>query len=134
MIDLLAERKSWIHSRLDGLNPVEKVGRVVRVSGLLIESEGPDVAVGDICELKSGRKSESTMAEVVGFRDQTVLLMPLTDMGNIHPGCATVLAPGQNRIPVGNSTGFSNILYPVIINLSNELRTHIYCWLNLGFN
>ncbi|MCH2155180.1 MAG: FliI/YscN family ATPase [Opitutales bacterium] len=103
MIDLLAERKSWIHSRLDGLNPVEKVGRVVRVSGLLIESEGPDVAVGDICELKSGRKSESTMAEVVGFRDQTVLLMPLTDMGNIHPGCATVLAPGQNRIPVGNA-------------------------------
>ncbi|MEM7673734.1 MAG: flagellum-specific ATP synthase FliI, partial [Verrucomicrobiota bacterium] len=86
MIDLISAKERWIHNRLENIEPIEKHGRVVRVTGMLVESVGPDVSIGDICELKSSRKSAVTMAEVVGFREETVLLMPLTDMGDIHPG------------------------------------------------
>ena len=90
-----------MESRLEGFEPIEKHGRVQRVAGMLVESQGPDVSVGDICELKSNRKKETTMAEVVGFRDENVLLMPLTDMGDIHPGCLTVHSPGGSQVPCG---------------------------------
>ncbi|MGB0371215.1 MAG: FliI/YscN family ATPase [Opitutales bacterium] len=101
MIDLITEKENWIHKRLETLEPIEKLGRVVRVTGMLVESHGPDVSVGDICELKSSRKSSVTMAEVVGFRDENVLLMPLTDMGDIHPGCLTIHSPGRSQVPCG---------------------------------
>lgn len=102
MIDLISAKEQWIHNRLENIEPIEKHGRVVRVTGMLVESVGPDVSIGDICELKSSRKSAVTMAEVVGFREETVLLMPLTDMGDIHPGCLTVQTPGRSQIPCGN--------------------------------
>ena len=101
MIAEIIGKEAWIENRLADFEPIEKHGRVVRVAGMLVESRGPDVSVGDICELKSGRKSGVTMAEVVGFKDENILLMPLTDMGDIHPGCLTVHSPGRSQVHCG---------------------------------
>ena len=73
---------------------VEHRGRVVQLVGLLIESEGPLASVGEVCRIYSTRHEHSTMAEVVGFRNNRVLLMPLGEMHGVHPG-SEIVATGR---------------------------------------
>jgi flagellum-specific ATP synthase len=65
-------------------NYVRKFGKVSQVVGLTIESIGPDVSVGSTCYIKSSDKK--IMAEVVGFKDTHILLMPLGDISGVRPG------------------------------------------------
>ncbi|SDG97906.1 type III secretion system ATPase, FliI/YscN [Alteribacillus persepolensis] len=69
------------------LNPYKQFGKVTRVVGLTIESLGPKTAIGDICLLYPHEKQEPAMAEVVGFKEEKVLLMPLRQTFDIGPGC-----------------------------------------------
>ncbi len=57
------------------------VGAVNRAVGLVIESQGPPVRVGDLCDVVGETASEMATVEVIGFREKTVLSMPL---GNLH--------------------------------------------------
>ena len=75
--------------RVREVNPINRLGEVVQVTGLVIESEGPQVSLGDLCQIRSDSMAELS-AEVVGFRGQRVLLMPLGEMHQIHPGCSVV--------------------------------------------
>ena len=54
--------------------------------GVVIESNGPKMAVGETCEIRYKRKAEPVLAEVVGFRDNKVLMMPLGELGGIGAG------------------------------------------------
>ncbi len=90
-----------MNNNIGRFHAVEKVGRVIDVTGLVIESEGPDVPLGQVCEISSERNHESFTAEVVGFRGNRVLLMPLDEVSGIHPGCQVVASPKGFRIPVG---------------------------------
>ena len=54
----------------------EKLGKVVKIVGLTIESVGPDAKLNDLCKIYSQDKSQELYAEVVGFRDERVLLIP----------------------------------------------------------
>ena len=65
-------------------------GRVTKIIGLTIESQGPATAVGDLCFVRRLDNSEPVRAEVVGFRDDRVVLMPLDDMRGIGPGCEVI--------------------------------------------
>ncbi|PAZ00901.1 MAG: hypothetical protein CAK90_03275, partial [Spartobacteria bacterium AMD-G4] len=87
-----------LRSRIESTTPLVRMGEVVQVTGLVIESVGPNVSLGDICEIRSPRL-KGLQAEVVGFRDHRVLLMPLGEMQEIHAGCevaATGRAAGIN--------------------------------------
>lgn len=53
-----------------------KLGKVVKVVGLTIESIGPDAKLNDMCYIIPKNGGEAVKAEVVGFRDERVLLMP----------------------------------------------------------
>lgn len=65
----------------------KKFGKVVNVVGLTIESAGPDAKLGDICRiLPEGEESNSIMAEVVGFKDSRMLLMPYEETTGIGVG------------------------------------------------
>lgn len=58
----------------------KKFGRVTRVVGLMIESQGPDSSIGDVCKIHvetSKNGHQIILAEVVGFKDEIVVLMPL---------------------------------------------------------
>jgi len=66
---------------------VQRVGAVTGVAGLIIESEGPNVGLGEICIVRSPRTEFNVRAEVVGFREHRVLLMPLGDTAGLHVGC-----------------------------------------------
>ena len=82
---------------------VENRGRVAQLIGLVIESNGPLAAVGEICRIESTRHDSSTLAEVVGFRDHKVLLMPLGDISGIHPGSEVVALGRPLQAPVGDA-------------------------------
>ena len=72
--------------QLGAVKLTEQIGRVAQVTGLVIESEGPDVALGDVCRIHSRGNATETLAEVVGFRDHRILLMPLGEMNHVHAG------------------------------------------------
>lgn len=69
-------------------------GRVSKVVGLTIESEGPETNIGELCHLYVTRSKKRINAEVVGFRENKVLLMPLGEMSGVGPG-NTVVATGD---------------------------------------
>ncbi len=65
----------------------KKMGKVTKVVGLTIESIGPDANLNDLCKIipKDNPKME-VMAEVVGFRDNRILLMPFESVDGVGPG------------------------------------------------
>lgn len=66
----------------------KRLGKVVNVVGLTIESAGPDAKLGDLCRIyKSGREGAYISAEVVGFKDSKTLLMPYEVTEGIGDGC-----------------------------------------------
>ena len=69
---------------LAGMDPVQRAGRVTDLTGLLIASDGPAAAMGDFCEIDA--LNGPVRAQVVGFRDGRVLLMPLEETTGLQPG------------------------------------------------
>lgn len=64
-----------------------KMGKVTQVVGLIIQVEGLDVFVGEVCEISINSMDKIVISEVVGFKNSSVLLMPLDDIQGIGPGC-----------------------------------------------
>ena len=82
----------------------KKFGRVTRVVGLMIESQGPDSSIGDVCKIhmdtvKNGR--QIILAEVVGFKDEIVVLMPFTSLREISIGCLVEGTGAPLEVKVG---------------------------------
>lgn len=68
---------------LDQATPVEVRGRVTEVTGLVMKAYVPGARIGDLCLISSTYQKEPIGAEVVGFKDGQVFLMPLGDMEGI---------------------------------------------------
>lgn len=78
----------WIENTIQALAQTrwfELYGRVVKVVGMTIESAGPHAHVGDLCAILDNDQ-ERCLAEVVGFRDSHLLLMPLGELAQVAPG------------------------------------------------
>ena len=80
---------------------VKKIGKISRIIGLMIESDGPGVAIGSICTIKS-RIRPHILAQVVGFRNNQTLLMPLGDIDGVEPGCAIEATEEQPSFSVSS--------------------------------
>lgn len=78
-------------------------GRVSQVIGMVVESHGPGIPVGSICEISTFRGQNKVQAEVVGFREGRVLLMPLGEMRGVEPGSIIQQIGGQASVPVSES-------------------------------
>ena len=76
-----------LRSQVRHLPAVQRIGTVTGIAGLVIESDGPNVGLGDLCVVHSQRTEFDVLAEVVGFREHRVLLMPLGDTTGLHVGC-----------------------------------------------
>ena len=85
---------------VDRCDPVKTNGRVAQVVGLVIESGGPPAMVGEVCEIRYDRNLPPLLAEVVGFRDNRVLLMPLGAMERIRPGSEVVSTGSTHHVSV----------------------------------
>ena len=88
---------------LEDCKTVKLTGKVTQVVGLVIETQGPTVSVGELCYIypkKSG--VEPIPAEVVGFRQGHVMLMPVGEMHGVGPGCEVVAAQKMLQVKVGD--------------------------------
>ena len=103
MVNSLSERFSFLQDGVRGVRTFDKVGVVRRVTGLVIESEGPETSIGQVCSITSDRSSEKIEAQVIGFRENVVLLMALSSIHLIHPGCKVISRRNSNEVPYGPS-------------------------------
>ena len=77
-------------------------GKVDQIIGLVIESVGPRANIGDVCRIYFTKGTKSILAEVVGFKENKVLLMPFEDISGIGPGSVVESTGDMLRVPVGN--------------------------------
>lgn len=97
--------------------PIKVNGRITQVIGLVIESHGPNVSLGELCYVCSRQAGLPPIpAEVVGFRRGQVLLMPIGEMQGIGPGCEVIAAQKMLRVTVGQ-----RLLGRIIDGLGNPI-------------
>ena len=75
-------------------------GRVVKIIGLIVECEGPNAGIGELCAIEQNGKT-ICHAEVVGFRETRTLIMPLGPLEGIRPGMSIVAKGETLTAPVG---------------------------------
>jgi flagellum-specific ATP synthase len=90
------------HSAVERADLVKVIGKVVQVVGLIIEAQVGGVSVGDLCTIHLEKDNNLAFAEVVGFRENRVLLMPLGSTAGIAPGSQVVAAGKPLMVRVGN--------------------------------
>ena len=101
MIDSLQKRFSLMENGVRGTRTVDKIGSIHKVTGLILESDGPEVTIGQVCTVSSERHNTEVEAEVVGFSGNNVLLMALDSIHLIHPGCKVISRKNSNVVPSG---------------------------------
>ncbi|MFH5183170.1 flagellar protein export ATPase FliI [Paenibacillus sp. TAB 01] len=84
------------------MDPIRVNGKVTQVIGLTVESEGPDASIGDVCYIYPLKSNQPLKAEVVGFKNNKVLLMPLGELQSIGPGCDVVGTGKPLTVQVGH--------------------------------
>jgi len=112
--ELKSKFENYLHN-LDELNPVRVDGRVSQITGLVIEATAHEGTVGDTCEIRMDNQ-KPVKAEIVGFRDNKVLLMPLGETLGVSPGSKVVLSSQPLRVPVG-----SQLLGRILDGLGNPI-------------
>ncbi len=90
-------------TRLEQANLIKTVGSIKRAVGLVVESLGPPVSVGELCEIVGRDKETEIPAEVIGFRDNYVLSMPLFKVDGVKLGDKIVCRRKQAAVPVSFS-------------------------------
>jgi len=88
-----------IESRVNKLDMTRNFGHITRVIGLVIESIGPQVSIGELCLIKT--EKEDIQAEVVGFDDNKVLMMPIGEMEGIRPGAKVIATDEKLKVEAG---------------------------------
>lgn len=79
-------------------------GRVSRVVGLVVEGIGPDLSIGGVCDIyPKDPSSPPISAEVVGFVDNRILMMPLGELRGVSPGCQIAARHETATVKVDNS-------------------------------
>jgi flagellum-specific ATP synthase len=86
---------------IDSVHRFEVMGRVTQVVGLVIESAGPSARIGDLCIIETEPGEPGIRCEVVGFRGEKVLMMPLGEISGVKSGCLVKGTGHCLRVPVG---------------------------------
>lgn len=86
---------------LNRIDPIQIYGKVMKIVGLVVEAEGPVTNLGCVCDIYDKKGNRKTRAEVLGFRDNRVLLMPLEEIRGISPGCRVIAREDSAYMPVG---------------------------------
>jgi flagellum-specific ATP synthase len=84
-----------------GVEPISVSGKVTDVVGTVVEGHMPDTPLGALCELQPDGGAEPVPAEIVGFREDKVLLMPLRQMSGLKPGSRISVNQSSPTMRVG---------------------------------
>ena len=95
---------SWdkYHQALKNCRTVQLTGSVLKVAGMVAEANGPRLSVGSICSIEDNN-GDSIKAEVIGFNEKNIVLMPFGEMGGIRPGSKTLAISDTPDVPVGSA-------------------------------
>ena len=104
------------HRIINDINPLITYGKVSGVVGLLVEGYNPGTSIGEICRIYPNGNSRTIGAEVVGFRDKKVLLMPLEKLDGVGLDCRILSMGKKSNVKVG-----PNLLGRVIDGLGNSI-------------
>ncbi len=85
---------------LDRMDPMRWAGQVTEVTGLLVESRGPSVAIGDFCEIRTSA-GPRVRTQAIGFRNGRVLSMPLEEIDGLQLGDPVYARSQDSRVEVG---------------------------------
>lgn len=96
MIDIFDKYRTAVEET----DPIKYTGIVSRVRGMLIESNGPQAVVGEICQIILSRGNDPVYAEVVGLSGTTVQLMSFADVNGIEIGCTVIASGTVLSVPV----------------------------------
>ncbi|MFD1387934.1 flagellar protein export ATPase FliI [Oceanobacillus sp. FSL W7-1293] len=96
--------KEALISVIEKTVPYKRYGKVIRVVGLMIESEGPAANIGEVCYIHtSSDKGEPILAEVVGFQNEKIILMPYREVNEVGSGCLVEATGNPLNVKVGRS-------------------------------
>jgi len=84
-------------------DPCNYLGKIDKIVGMMVESTGPNTTVGELCRIHNPNGSGYVNAEVVGFRENKVLLMPYEDLAGIAPGSIVEGTKTKLKIPVSKA-------------------------------
>jgi len=98
------------------INPIRIYGKVSEIVGLMVEGNGPAASIGDVCGIMPVNGGTPLEAEVVGFKNGRVLLMPLQSIQGLGPGCKILSLGRKAAVGVGNG-----LLGRVIDGLGNPI-------------
>ena len=107
---------SRYHSILNSSGTIAATGKVTKVAGFVTESDGPATRMGSICHIYPSGDLPRVRAEVLGFRDNRVLLVPLGEIRGIAPGNRVVARDQDASVQVGEE-----LLGRVIDGLGNPI-------------
>lgn len=82
---------------------VETIGRITQVTGLVLESQGPQAPIGEVCVLRNRLGEEVCRSEIVGFKDNKILSMVLGELESIEPGMEIASSGTTLTVEVGNN-------------------------------
>jgi flagellum-specific ATP synthase len=98
------------------INPIRVNGKVSEIIGLMVEGHGPAASIGEVCGIVPVNADDAVEAEVVGFKNGRVLLMPLQSIQGLGPGCKILSMGRKASIGVGKG-----LLGRVIDGLGNPI-------------
>ena len=102
--------------KMGDIPPVRRIGKVSQVIGVVAESIGPSLTIGDTCYITSPHSKKRIRAEVVGLRGSRLLLMPFGPLTGISTESRVVACKEPVSVPVGNT-----LLGRIIDGLGNPI-------------
>lgn len=88
---------------IDYISTCEVHGKITEIVGLVIKATIPNVRIGEICLIHSPNQNNNLQAEVVGFRGEEVILMPLGNINDVAMGAEVIPTGKPLQVPVGES-------------------------------
>lgn len=108
-------------SIIEKTDSYKRFGKVIRVVGLMIESEGPAANIGEVCFIHTSTKDgEHILAEVVGFQNEKIILMPYREVTEVGSGCLVEATGNPLKVKVGRSL-IGHVLDPLGNPLSDTV-------------
>lgn len=99
-----AAQPAWVEALVETAREascLRRCGTVTEVVGLTVVARGPASRIGEICRISRGPDRAPVLAEVCGFREDSVLLLPVGRADEIEPGARVTALGGDLSVPVG---------------------------------
>ncbi|MBU0986181.1 MAG: FliI/YscN family ATPase [Proteobacteria bacterium] len=97
-----AAKIGWSKYReaLNSCQPFKLEGKIIKVAGIVAEANGPGLGIGSLCAIKNA-EGHTLQAEVIGFNDNKVIIMPFGEMRGIAPGSRIIDINKRPTVKVG---------------------------------